>query len=168
MAALDLVLDVEVKVIARPRNALGTPVLSDQWVTTVKKQYIGYFDKLDIAPRALEASNVMGYLFDSTTQDKAVPTVLAPSSVLALSATLNGSVIDNDQSVVVTFLWGVNFGDPEEEDAAAQSPVSGDTTTAVTFAATLLAETTYYYRVKTVAGGVTVISDPIEFTTPEV
>jgi hypothetical protein len=166
MAALDLVLDVEVKVIARPRNALGTPVLSDQWVTTVKKQYIGYFDKLDIAPRALEAANVMGYLFDSTTQVKAVPAVQAPSSLLATSATLNGTVQDNNQSVVVSFLWGVNFGDPEEEDAAAQSPVSGDATTPVTFAATLVASTTYFCRVKTVAGGVTVISDPVTFTTP--
>jgi hypothetical protein len=165
----DLILDVEVRIKSRPQNLPGASPKEDDAYTIIKTlETKAYQATSDLYARAVQAANVAGFLATQSAVIPPVSKVLPPSSVLATSAELNGEVTDNNQSCVVTFLWGTNPYGLDQEDAADESPVSGDTTTAVSFGATLVAETTYYYRVKSVAtvAGVTVISEAVVFTTP--
>jgi hypothetical protein len=91
----------------------------------------------------------------------------APSSLLATSATFNGTVGPQSVSTVITFEWGLSLNALLTSSAAAQSPSSSATPISVTYAATLVASTTYYYRIKAVSATGTTWSDPITFTTPD-
>ena len=82
------------------------------------------------------------------------------------SATFNGLVGPQTVATTITFLWGTALNDLSNENAAAESPSSSATPIAVTYAATLVASTKYYYRVKAVSATGQTISDPVEFTTP--
>jgi hypothetical protein len=165
MTPTDLVLDVEVRIIARPKDVLGSPQLRNMWTTVAKGSNTVTIDKTtvdDIAALAVTVATLLN------SQGALMPTAdaEAPSSVLATSATFNGTVGPQSVSTVITFEWGLSLNALSNSDAAAQSPSTSATPIAVTYAATLVASTTYYYRIKTVSATGTVYSDPITFTTP--
>ena len=87
-------------------------------------------------------------------------TALAATNVLMNTATLNGSVNANGFSATVSFEYGLttSYG---STTTATQSPVTGNTNTSVSKSvSSLLANTTYHFRLKTSnAVGVTYSSD---------
>ncbi|MCP5054319.1 MAG: hypothetical protein GY940_44535, partial [bacterium] len=92
----------------------------------------------------------------------------AASSVGSTSATMNGTVNANSNSTTVTFEYGVdtNYGQTVSAD---QSPVTGNTNTAVSFSLTgLIPNTTYHYRVVGVNSNGTVYGADMTFTTTAV
>jgi hypothetical protein len=95
------------------------------------------------------------------TQGVSVSGILVPM----ILTTLKGSVNANNASTAVTFEYGTTtaYG---TSVAAAESPVTGTTTTSITYTPTLLPNTTYHYRVVgTNAGGTTNGADQT-FITP--
>jgi hypothetical protein len=165
MTPTDLVLDVEVKIIARPKDVLGSPQLRNMWTTWAKGTSTVTVDKTTIDEQAALAVTIATFQY---AQGALMPTAVAaaPSSVLVTSATFNGTVGPQSVSSVITFEWGISLNALATSSAAAQSPSASATPIAVTFAATLIASTTYYYRIKVVSATGTVWSDPISFTTP--
>lgn len=164
--ATDFILDVTVKVVARPQDVINTPHERQMWTTYARLKSVVNKDKTDIDDRAAIAARVAAYLEEASDQLNAVPIALAPTPLADTTATFRGTVHPQNVSTVVTFLSGTTQEAADNEDAAAESPVSGVSLVTVSFAETgLTAETTYYYRVKCVAGGVTTISEPVQFTT---
>lgn len=87
------------------------------------------------------------------------------SNVSTSSATLNGVVVANHLSTIVTFEYGTstNYG---QTAAVAQSPLTGSSLTDVNAVLTGLAEgTTYYFRLKTVNSLGTTYGNNLTFTT---
>ncbi|MEA4983088.1 MAG: T9SS type A sorting domain-containing protein [Paludibacter sp.] len=92
-------------------------------------------------------------------------TTNAATDVLALSATLNGTVNANNESSVVTFEYGLTtaYGTSVTAD---QSPVTGVSATSVSKTiAGLSPNTTYHFRVKGVNDGGTTYGSDQSFTT---
>lgn len=88
------------------------------------------------------------------------------SSIGSASATLNGTVNANGSSTTVTFEYGetTSYG---TEVTADQSPVEGNTVTAVSKSISgLTPSTTYHYRVKAVSAAGTDYGDDMTFATP--
>jgi hypothetical protein len=97
----------------------------------------------------------------------AAPTVTtnAANSITSTGATLNGSINANNASTTVTFEYGLttSYGTSVTAD---QSPVTGTSATAVSYALSgLTPNTTYHYRVVGVNGGGTTNGDDLSFTT---
>lgn len=89
----------------------------------------------------------------------------AASSVGTSTATLNGSINANNSSTTVTFEYGptTSYGNTV---TATQSPVSGTTSTAVSYAmSSLTPNYTYHYRVKTANSAGTTYGSDQSFTT---
>jgi hypothetical protein len=161
----DLILDVTVKVVARPRDVINTPHSRNQWTTFARLANNVYIDKADVDTAAIVAARIAAYV---QAAGLLMPTavVQTPTPVADTTATFRGLVHPQTVSTVVTFLSGTTPDTLDNEDAAAESPSSSATQITVSFAETgLTAETTYYYRVKAVSATGTTISDPIEFTT---
>ena len=92
-----------------------------------------------------EADNMVAYT--SSSAAKAEVTTIAASGIFSTGATLNGTVNANNTDTTVTFEYGLTtaYGTTV---TAAQSPVTGLSDTAVSFALTgLLPNTTYHCRV---------------------
>jgi hypothetical protein len=160
----DLILDVTVKVVARPRDILNTPHSRNQWTTFARLASNVYIDKTTVDNAAIVAARIAAFV---QAAGLLLPTanIQEPTSLLATSATLNGIVGPQAVSTVITFEWGVTEA-LGTSSAAAESPSSSATAIPVTFAATLVAETTYYARLKAVSATGTVWSDIITFTSP--
>lgn len=166
MADIDVYLDVEVKVKARPVDPVNTPRQRNEWTTIKKLTHQGYYDKYAVATVAGEAAETAAFL---RTGGLLLPTAVPeePTSVTTTTATLNGLVNAQGVSTVITFLWGEDPDSPTESAATTGSPATGSTPAATTFDATgLTAETTYYFRVKGVSATGTTISELLSFTTP--
>jgi len=120
----------------------------------------------------VKAVNTGGTTYSADMTFTTTTTIEAPSattgsatSVTTTTATLNGTVNPNDLSTTVTFEYGLttSYG---SEAAAAESPVTGSTSTSVTAAiGSLTASTTYHYRTKAVSTGGTTYGDDMEFIT---
>jgi hypothetical protein len=93
-------------------------------------------------------------------------TTVAASNVLAVTATLNGTVTAGDLSTVVTFEYGLttSYGSTA---TATQSPVTGTSSVNVSVAASNLTPggITYHFRVKAVNALGTVYGSDMTFTT---
>jgi len=101
------------------------------------------------------------------TTTAAVPTVTtnAASGITAMGATLNGTVNANNASITVTFEYGLTtaYGSTVTAD---QSPVTGNSDTAVSKTLTgLTANTTYHYRVVGANSSVTTNGSDMTFIT---
>ena len=161
----DLILDVTVKVVARPRDVINTPHSRNQWTTFAKVANNVYIEKTAVDTAATVAARIAAYI-QAAGLLLPVATVFAPTPVADTTATFRGVVDPQNVSTVVTFLSGTTPDVLDNEDAAAESPATGLSPVTVSFAETgLTAETTYYYRVKAVSSTGTTISDPVEFTT---
>jgi hypothetical protein len=161
----DLILDVTVKVVARPRDVINTPHSRNQWTTFARLASNVYIDKTTVDNAAIVAARIAAFI-QAAGLLLPTATVQTPTPVADTTATFKGLVDPQNVSTVVTFLSGTTPDVLDNEDAAAESPVAGVSPVAVSFAETgLTAETTYYYRVKAVSATGTTISDPIEFTT---
>ena len=95
----DFILDIEVKVTAKPVNAkVGTtqrgPYERNLFVVreSVKKSYVG--DKADIAIMVVDAIKPLSQQWPLGVAPPVINYVAAPSSLLATSATLNANVTD--------------------------------------------------------------------------
>jgi uncharacterized protein (TIGR02145 family) len=89
----------------------------------------------------------------------------AASSLTGTSAVLNGTVNANSLSTTVMFDYGSNTGYGNSV-AAAQSPVSGSSNSAVTYSLTgLSASSTYHYRVRATSSAGTTYGDDVPFNT---
>jgi uncharacterized protein (TIGR02145 family) len=105
---------------------------------------------------------------DFTTIQTSSATTLSATAFTVNSATLNGSVNANNLSTTVTFEYGqtTSYG---INITAVQSPVTGNTSTAVSANITgLAAGTLYHFRVKAVNTAGTVDGGDMTFTTLEV
>jgi phosphodiesterase/alkaline phosphatase D-like protein len=92
-------------------------------------------------------------------------TTNAASAVSSNSATFNGTVNANNNTATVTFEYGLNtsYGKTVTAD---QSPVTGNTNTAVSYNVnSLLPNTTYHYRVVATTATDTVYGADVTFTT---
>ena len=104
----------------------------------------------------------------SFTTPKSAPIVTTDDagSVTDNSVTLNGIVNASNESTTVTFEYGTDATSYGATVAAAQSPVSGSTDTAVSYSLTgLIPNTTYHYRVVAENGTGTTNGSDIFFTT---
>ena len=161
----DFILDVTVKVVARPQDVFNSPHERQMKTHYARTRSKTYQDKTDLDGIALQAAQVAAYLL---APGALLPTAeaLPPTPVADTTATFRGVVHPQNVSTVVTFLSGTTPEGADNEDAAAESPVAGVAPVTVSFPETgLTAETTYYYRVKAVSATGTTISEPIEFTT---
>ena len=108
---------------------------------------------------------------DLTFTTNLAPPVVTTNAATALTttgATLNGTVNANNSSTTVTFEYGLTaaYG---TNVTAAESPVTGSTNTAVSYAlGGLLPNTTYHYRVTGVNAGGAVNGSDLTFTTSPV
>lgn len=103
-----------------------------------------------------------------TTALAPVATTNDATSVTGSGATLNGTVTPHDTNVTVFFDYGstLSYGAPVTAD---QSPLSGETATAVTYSLTgLEPNTTYHFRVRAVNSGGTTNGDDLTFTTSKI
>jgi len=167
----DFVLDVQVKVIAKPVNPkTGTqkrgPYERNMFVITdsSKAKYVGA--KTDIATLAANAAKVLNRQWALSSNDPAQVRAFTPTTFAATTATFIGQVHSHGVSTVVTFEYGTTK-DLGTSVAAAESPSTTDSWIDVSKDVTgLTAGTQYYYRVKGVSGGVTVYSELRTFITP--
>ncbi len=110
-----------------------------------------------------------GSILSFTTLDSPAVTTSAATGVTETAATLNGSVNAKGASTSVSFVYGT---DPDllsgtTTTAAAQSPVSGSSNTAVDLALTgLTPGTTYYYRAIGTNSVGTTEGTILQFSTP--
>jgi len=82
------------------------------------------------------------------------------------TVTLVGRVHPHGVSTVITFLWGTNPANLNQTIGASQSPSSANAWTVVNRSRSgLTANTQYYYRIRCVAGTITVYSELRSFKT---
>jgi len=119
--------------------------------------------------RAYATNNVgtsYGSMVNFTTSAVApTATTIDASSISSTSATLNGTVNANNATAVVTFEYGTStsYG---SIGTAAQSPVTGTSTTAVSYSSTgLTPNTTYHFRVKSNNSAGTTYGSDMTFST---
>ena len=158
-----------------PTAALGSSIVASQSPITGKAFTSVSAALTGLAPRTtyyyqITATNASG----TDTSDLASFTTIAlppfattdaATSVDATSATLNGTVTPNDKNVTVIFEYGTStsYGTTLTAD---QSPLSGDTATAVTRSLTGLApNTTYHFRVSATNSPSTTNGEDQTFTT---
>jgi len=102
-----------------------------------------------------------------TTLSLPAATTETATKISSIFSTLHGTVNANDLSTTVTFEYGLTTGYGTEVTAD-ESPVTGTTTTAVSYDLTgLTASTTYHYRVKAVSAGGTTYGGDMTFATTE-
>ncbi|MGI5880285.1 MAG: S-layer homology domain-containing protein [Syntrophomonadaceae bacterium] len=156
-------------------TAYGTTVTADQSPATgtadtaVSKVISGLIPNTTYHYRAkgVSAGGTINGGDQTFTTPAAAPaaTTNAAGSITTTGATLNGTVNANNASTTVTFEYGTTtaYG---SSATAAQSPVSGTATTAVSAdIGSLSSVTTYHYRVKAVNSGGTSYSADQSFTT---
>ena len=117
------------------------------------------------ATPCLVASPVTSNTVTMVVNEAPITTTVFANSISSAEATLNGTINANSISTTVTFEYGLttSYGTTV---TATQSPVTGTTTSAVSYVLTgLVPNTTYHFRVNGVNAGGTTNGADLTFTT---
>jgi len=144
-------------------NASSYTVNSATQITAISP--VGSLGTVDVTVTTPGGTSATGSSDQFTYIAAPIATSNAASSITTTGATLNGSINANNATTVVTFEYGLttSYG---TSVTATQSPVTGTTGTAVSYALTsLVPNTTYHFRVKGVSTSGTTNGTDLTFTT---
>lgn len=159
----DFKLNIEVKVTVKPVNPqlageTAKPYERNLFVVRESKTVTYAGDKTDIASFVTDAIPIISRQWELSADEPPEVTSQDVATIGTTTATVPGIVDDQGVSTVVTAEYGVTQALGSSQ-AATQSPLSGDTPTAVTCLLTgLTTATRYYYRIKAVSTAGTIFS----------
>lgn len=168
----DFVLDVEVKVTAKPVSPkVGTtqrgPYERNLFVVQDRKKVKYAGEKGDIAGLVSDAVSVATQEFLQGSEMPKIVAVLAPDTILTTSANMNANIDNQGVSTAYSVDYGTTPALGSNQVGASSPDASADDADqdVVVALSGLTADTQYYYRWKIVSATGTVYSDLKTFTT---
>lgn len=170
--ARDLKLEVEVRVVVKPTNpTLGQegvgPAERSMNIVKSKESVVYVGETADLTTMVANAMKAVTRKWQMLVAQPPECRTAPASSIAAITATLNGSVHPHGVSgTTIEFLWGTTRDPATSQAVVSGSPSALDAWTAFTGSLTgLTTKTRYFYRIKSVGTGGTILGPLQSFVT---